>query len=127
MPLETPQRIVTELARRGYNADREAVTLLAGASDPERALAAALDTVPDHALKLSADHVRETLDRGAVPDPTAAPTDASPKPAASGDGDPPRFRCSARALGDDGRNRSCSGSGGVGGRRPLARPRHHHR
>nr|WP_282594556.1 DNA-directed DNA polymerase II small subunit [Halomarina salina] len=87
--METPQRIVTELASRGYNADREAVTLLAGTSDPERALAAALDTVPDHALKLSADHVRETLDRGVVPDPTEAPTDAPPKPASSGGSDPP--------------------------------------
>nr|WP_305794423.1 DNA-directed DNA polymerase II small subunit [Halomarina rubra] len=110
--METPQRIVAELASRGYNADREAVTLLAGASDPGRALAAALDSLPDDALKLSAAHVRTTLDRGVVPDPetdatspdvrtdsptdatspdvrTDSPTDAPPKPAASGDGDPP--------------------------------------
>jgi len=93
VPLETSQRIVTELASRGYNAEREAVTLLAGASDPDRALAAALDTVPDDALKLSADHVRATLDRGTVPDPAETPPDAATDDRSSGaattDADPP--------------------------------------
>jgi len=58
VPLETPARIVRELARRGYNAEREAVTLLAGAPDPAAALDAAVETAPDDALRLTADHVR---------------------------------------------------------------------
>ncbi|WP_128476980.1 DNA-directed DNA polymerase II small subunit [Halorussus pelagicus] len=61
MPLETPARIVSELTSRGYNADREAVTLLAGADDPDAALDAAVERAPDDALKLSADHVEATL------------------------------------------------------------------
>ncbi|WP_225335819.1 DNA-directed DNA polymerase II small subunit [Halomicrobium urmianum] len=62
MPLETPARIVSELASRGYNAEREAVTLLADAPDPDAALERALETAPDDALKLSADHVRDVLE-----------------------------------------------------------------
>ncbi|AQL42775.1 DNA polymerase II [Halorientalis sp. IM1011] len=61
MPLETPARIVSVLAQRGYNADREAVTLLANADDPARAIERALETAPDDAIKLSADHVESTL------------------------------------------------------------------
>jgi len=61
VPLETPARIVSELTSRGYNADREAVTLLAGADDPNAALDAAVERAPDDALKLSADHVETVL------------------------------------------------------------------
>jgi DNA polymerase II small subunit len=86
VPLETPARIVRELARRGYNAEREAVTLLAGTSNPAAALDAAVETAPDDALRLTAAHVRATLDAGtdapaaATPgDPsTDAPTDDTP-------------------------------------------------
>jgi hypothetical protein len=62
VPLETPVRIVGVLAERGYNAEREAVTLLADAPDPERALERALETVPDDTLVLSTAHVRTVLD-----------------------------------------------------------------
>jgi DNA polymerase II small subunit len=59
--LETPRRIVTELAHRGYNAEREAVTLLSRTDDPTTALDRALESMPDDAFKLSAEHVRSTL------------------------------------------------------------------
>ena len=62
MPLETPARIVSELTSRGYNAEREAVTLLADASDPGTALERALETVPEDTLVVSAEHVRTALD-----------------------------------------------------------------
>ena len=62
MSLEGAARVVSELASRGYNADREAVTLLANAPDPETALERAVEQAPDDALKLSTDHVREALD-----------------------------------------------------------------
>ena len=62
MPLETPARIVSELATRGYNAEREAVTLLADAPDTDAALDRAIETLPDDAIKLRAGHVRDTLE-----------------------------------------------------------------
>ena len=61
MPLETPARIVSLLATRGYNAEREAVTLLASADDPASAIERALETAPEDAIKLSAEHVESVL------------------------------------------------------------------
>ena len=67
MSLETTARIVQKLARRGYNVDREAVTLLAGSPEPERAIERAVETAPDDAIVLSADHVRESLETSPQP------------------------------------------------------------
>jgi DNA polymerase II small subunit len=61
VPLETPVRIVTELARRGYNAEQEAVTLLAGADIPEHAVGAVVDYVDDDALRITTADVRAAL------------------------------------------------------------------
>jgi len=89
VPLETPARIVRELARRGYNAEREAVTLLAGASDPAAALDAAVEAAPDDALRLTVAHVRTTLgaddetdvaDGGSPSGPTPADTPSTESP-----------------------------------------------
>jgi DNA polymerase II small subunit len=63
VPLETPARIVSELASRGYNAEREAVTLLANAADPEQALDLAVEAAPEDTLVLSAQLVKEILDK----------------------------------------------------------------
>ena len=71
MPLETPSLIVRELASRGYNAEREAVTLIAGASDPGATLERTVEVAPDDALRLTTDHVRAALE--------AAPTDGAPR------------------------------------------------
>ena len=65
MSLEESANVVTELASRGYNAEREAVTLLASASNPEAAIERAVEAAPDDALKLTADHVKPILDAGA--------------------------------------------------------------
>jgi DNA polymerase II small subunit len=79
VPLETPARIVRELARRGYNVEREAVTLLAGAADPSTAVDAAVEAAPDDALRLTAAHVRAAIDddppNGGAAAPDASPTD----------------------------------------------------
>ena len=64
MPREEPARIARELASHGYAADREAVTLLASAENPETALVTAVEATPDDELKLSAADVRAALDRG---------------------------------------------------------------
>jgi DNA polymerase II small subunit len=53
--------VVKALASRGYNAEREAVTLLANAADPEGAIDRAVETAPEDALKLRAEHVRAAL------------------------------------------------------------------
>jgi DNA polymerase II small subunit len=66
VPLDTPVRVVRELANRGYNADREAVTLLANAPDPERAIERATDHAPENALSITTDHVRSALDDSGV-------------------------------------------------------------
>ncbi|MFB6138969.1 MAG: DNA-directed DNA polymerase II small subunit [Halosimplex sp.] len=62
MPLETPVHVANELARRGYNAEPEAVTLLASAADPARALERTLETAPEDAVKLTAAHVKEAVE-----------------------------------------------------------------
>ena len=72
VPLESNARIAKALAERGYNAEREAVTLLASAPDPAAAVAAAVDRAPDDALRITADHVREAI---ADTDGSAAPPD----------------------------------------------------
>ncbi|WP_135821851.1 DNA-directed DNA polymerase II small subunit [Halostella litorea] len=78
MPLEAPARIVSELTSRGYNADREAVTLIASADDPARALERVVEAAPDGALRLSVDHVREVLDADdAAGDPATMSESAS--------------------------------------------------
>ena len=87
VPLSTPARIVSELASRGYNAEPEAVTRLAGAPESETALERALETMPDDALKLTADHVDSVLDRSeSRADARSTPgsdTGSEPTPAAS--------------------------------------------
>ena len=86
MPLETPVRIVGVLAERGYNAEREAVTLLADAPDPERALERALETVPDDTLVLSTAHVRTVLDAQGGTNSA----ESTPPPEPSGPNDTPQ-------------------------------------
>ena len=62
MPLSTPSSLVKELARRGYNAEREAVTLLANAANPALALERTVEHAPDDALRITVTHVRAVLD-----------------------------------------------------------------
>ena len=106
MPLETPARIVKQLARRGYNAEREAVTLLADEPDSDAALERALETLPDDALKLTTDHVRESIEtEGRDGDGSEIPDgDRSTR-----DGDRPVGENPPTSTGDD------DGSSGDGG------------
>ena len=72
MPSKESARIAKELASYGYAADREAITLLAGAADTADALALAVEATPDDELKLTAEDVRRVLadsprnDRGSI-------------------------------------------------------------
>jgi DNA polymerase II small subunit len=82
VPLETPTLVVRELARHGYNAEREAVTLIAGAADPETTLARAVEHAGADAFRVTADDVRAVLDGG--PNATDAPVSTPDSPAAVG-------------------------------------------
>jgi len=77
VPLDTPVRVARELASRGYNAEREAVTLLAAGADPVAAIERTLEVVPGDAFTVTREHVR-----AAVGDPVArpgvAPTERGP-------------------------------------------------
>ena len=72
-------RVVRELTSRGYNADREAVTLLAGADDPVEAVDRAVEAAPEDAATLSVEDVRAVLDGDSAPDPTGT-NEASASP-----------------------------------------------
>ncbi|MDR9429202.1 MAG: DNA-directed DNA polymerase II small subunit [Natronomonas sp.] len=102
MSLEEPARIARELASHGYAADREAITLLAGAEDVAGALALAVEATPDDTLKLTAEDVREALGNRprARRDPISG-SDSSARPA-----DPP-------ASADGSREQDPSVSGGT--------------
>ena len=83
MPLESNARIAKALAERGYNAEREAVTLLASASDPAAAVAAAADRAPEDALRITAAHVRD-----AVADVARAADERTESPVETGGSEP---------------------------------------
>ena len=66
VPSETPSRIVQTLARHGYNADREAVTLLARANDPAAAIDAVVSAAGDDTLRITSSDVRACLDSDTI-------------------------------------------------------------
>jgi len=91
VPRETPVRIVRELADRGYNAEREAVTLLAGAPDPQTAIDRAVEVAPDDAVVISESHVREALDsssQSASTHRSATPTESGSRSETTAEADP---------------------------------------
>ena len=69
MSLETQSGVVRALANHGYNAEREAVTLLAGAADPAAAVEAVVESTDDDALRVTVADVRPVLDADPAPDP----------------------------------------------------------
>jgi len=79
VPLESNARIVKELARHGYNAEREAVTLLASAPDSAAAVESVVDRAPDDALRITSDHVRAATDDRSASEstPRTSDTDAT--------------------------------------------------
>ncbi|MFB6219918.1 MAG: DNA-directed DNA polymerase II small subunit [Halolamina sp.] len=78
MPQESHRRLVRKLTSRGYNADREAVTLLANAADPDLALEAAVDAAPPDAFVITTEHVETALDGGLLTDATGDEGAAGP-------------------------------------------------
>jgi DNA polymerase II small subunit len=80
VPRETPVEVARELASRGFNADREVVTLVAAAEDPNAALERAVEAAPDGAVVLRAEDVRAALEGATDPpeDPSVS-TGAAPE------------------------------------------------
>jgi len=77
VPQESHRRLVEELTSRGYNAEREAVTLLANAGQPELAAEAAADAAGD-AFVVTVEHARTALEDdllGGDPQRKATPDD----------------------------------------------------
>ncbi|MFB6154132.1 MAG: DNA-directed DNA polymerase II small subunit [Halodesulfurarchaeum sp.] len=66
MPQPTPVRVVRALTERGFNAEREAVTLLARADDPDAAVSAVLETISEDRLTVTVGDVRPVLDDPSV-------------------------------------------------------------
>ena len=89
MPQESHRRIVRELTSRGFNAEREAVTLLAGAGEPELAVEAAVDAAPADAFVVTTEHARTALEGGLLTDSTV---DASGAGSAVDRSDSPSIR-----------------------------------
>ncbi|SDK97180.1 DNA-directed DNA polymerase II small subunit [Natronorubrum texcoconense] len=86
MPLEASARIVSELTSRGYNAEREAVTKLASADDPQATLERVVEELPADALVVRTDHVEAVL---STTDADAKPTAGGQQPPVTADnGDP---------------------------------------
>ncbi len=89
MPLESPVEVVSELASRGFNADREAVTLLAKADDPAAAIDRAIEVVGDGTFKLTVDHARmgieDAEDRPTRDTSAAGASTPAPPSVSSGD------------------------------------------
>jgi len=78
VPLERPSRIVQLLAARGYNAERTAVTLLAGLDDPQAAVEAVVESIADDTLRITTDDVRAVLETDPAPDPAALESSSTP-------------------------------------------------
>jgi|GEM_PF-5105148 len=73
VPSETPASVVQSLARHGYNAEREAVTLLARAPDPPEAIGAVLENISEETLRITVTDVRAVIDSAPIKDPPQEP------------------------------------------------------
>jgi DNA polymerase II small subunit len=71
VPLETPVRIVQALADHGYNAEREAVILVADAADPATVIDRVVEAADDDALLITAADVRAARVAAEATPPTA--------------------------------------------------------
>ncbi|WP_254832543.1 DNA-directed DNA polymerase II small subunit [Haloglomus salinum] len=80
MPLEEPVAVARALASHGFNADREAVTLLANAPDPKAAIAHVTDGAPSGTTRLTAADVRPAIEATADDTPAGGGTGTADRP-----------------------------------------------
>jgi len=87
VPLEEPVAVARALASRGFNADREAVTLLANAPDPSAAIEHAVDAASPGSTRLTAADARPAIDATAGDDARGSGPRRTDPPAAAEDAD----------------------------------------
>ena len=87
MPLEEPVAVARALASSGFNADREAVTLLANAPDPSAAIEHAVDAASPGSTRLTAADARPAIDATAGDDARGSGPRRTDPPAAAEDAD----------------------------------------
>ena len=94
MPQPSTVRVVRRLTAAGFNAEREAVTLLAGAADPDAAVEAVLSATDDDALTITAAEVRTVLENPPIStgDDPASGGDSERKSPLEIEGSPDRSR-----------------------------------
>ncbi len=85
MPRSSPVRIVKRLTAAGLNADREAVTLLAGTADPDGAVEAVLDRMDEGAVTVTTADVRPILEADRIRTDTSTVSGTNNTTASSGD------------------------------------------
>ena len=88
MPRESQVRVVEKLASRGYNAEREAVTLIASAPDPDEIIERVVENAADDALVVRTEDVRPILESDPVEDPFVSTGDDPTTSGNSGDHSP---------------------------------------
>ena len=122
MPLERPARIVRELLQRGFNADREAVTLIAEATDPSATMEAVIDAADPDALRITSADVRAVLDADRTADAAtrtdgasvvSGATSPSPDADAAADTDPTPASNPSVSTGDSSQNTAGAGTAPV--------------
>ncbi|MFB6111089.1 MAG: DNA-directed DNA polymerase II small subunit [Halobacteriaceae archaeon] len=82
MPPPGAVEVVKTLTSRGYNADQEAVVLLANAEDTDAAIDRAIAAAPEETLTLTVEHVRTVLDGAASGAPAGSESGSDPPPSA---------------------------------------------
>jgi DNA polymerase II small subunit len=86
VPPETEREVARELASRGYNAERDAVALIAGAADPAAAVERVVAAADPDTLTVTATDAAAALEGSA--DPPPGPDSGKPSPDPTADGDP---------------------------------------
>jgi len=84
VPLEEPVAVARALASHGFNADREAVTLLANAPDPKAAIAHLTDTGLSGTTRLTAADVRPAIEATADGTPAGGGAGTADRPDTTG-------------------------------------------
>ncbi|MGM0397801.1 MAG: DNA-directed DNA polymerase II small subunit [Halobacteriota archaeon] len=100
MPRPSHVRVVRRLTSNGYNADRDAVTVLANAADPLEAVDAAIDGVDDEALTITKSDAETAVSRARA----AASTPHGSTDSTEGTADGPSGGLSTSAPGNGGQN-----------------------
>lgn len=71
VPTESEHRVLETLLERGFNLDREAVTVIAARDDPDEAIERLVETIPSDVFKISGQMAKEALSHDSTNDLTS--------------------------------------------------------